>query len=256
MVEINNPDLFIENGNMILYATNDDNREITVKDMYESIQENQLLFLMFFNRWGWIMCRLGAIELTKTYELLEKKYPGIIKVFGFGPDDLGLSEFKELKFFNEPIFVPKLGKEFYKIFEIKKPGFLKCFGFCNKNILNRYSESKKYNTGYTFKGDFSQLGGCFILNKKGKIMYQRYENFLGDHPSRDEIIAKFDEFLKYRKEFEESQEMNNDVVSKYDSESTSKVDKYREQNKVPSSIIIDFQEGEEWYFFSIDLIQK
>ena len=144
------------------------------------------------------MCRLGAIELSKTYSILEKKYPGIIQVFGFGPDDLGLDEFKELGIFKQPIFVPKIGPKFYKIFQCKQPGFLKCFGFCNKNLLKRYDEAKKYDTGYTFKGNFAQLGGCFILNKQGKILYQRFDSYLGDHASSDEVIAQFDNLLKYR----------------------------------------------------------
>lgn len=149
------------------------------------------------------MCRLGAIELTKTYTLLDKKYPGYIKVFGFGPDDLGLDEFKSLNIFTQPIFVPVEGFDFYKIFQFKKPGFLKCYGFCNKGILKRTDDLKKvdYNAGYTFAGDLAQLGGSFIVNKKGVAVYSKLDNFLGDHATQDEIIYQFDLLLRYR-EFE------------------------------------------------------
>lgn len=52
MTEKLRDDLFIKYKDLKLISTDDDNREITVKDMYESIKPGQFLFLMFFNRWG------------------------------------------------------------------------------------------------------------------------------------------------------------------------------------------------------------
>lgn len=185
------------------------------------------------------MCRLGAIELSKTYSILEKKYPGIIQVFGFGPDDLGLDEFKDLAIFKQPIFIPKIGPKFYKIFQCKKPGFLKCFGFCNKNLLKRYDEAKKYDTGYTFKGNFAQLGGCFILNRQGKILYQRFDSYLGDHASSDEVIAQFDNLLKYREVVKTNESEDKDYnSSKRINESSEKND---EINTDPNNKVEDIK---------------
>ena len=45
-------DTFVKIGESKLFCTEDNNREITVKDMYDSIQPNQFIFAMFFNRWG------------------------------------------------------------------------------------------------------------------------------------------------------------------------------------------------------------
>lgn len=189
------------------------------------------------------MCRLGAIELTKTYTLLDKKYPGYIKVFGFGPDDLGLDEFKSLNIFTQPIFVPVEGFDFYKIFQFKKPGFLKCYGFCNKGILKRTDDLKKvdYNAGYTFAGDLAQLGGSFIVNKKGVAVYSKLDNFLGDHATQDEIIYQFDLLLRYR-EFEnveqreeslEKSESNEDSnISKDSKESNNNISNKEEKNEI------------------------
>lgn len=180
------------------------------------------------------MCRLGAIELTKTYSILEKKYPGAIKVFGFGPDDLGLDEFKSLNIFSQPIFVPVEGFDFYKIFQFKKPGFLKCYGFCNKGIIKRTDDLKKvnYNAGYTFSGDLAQLGGSFIVNKKGIAIYSKLDNFLGDHATQDEVIYQFDLLLRYR-EFE-SVEKREDSYKSSNANSDSKEsneDVYNTNNK-------------------------
>lgn len=200
------------------------------------------------------MCRLGAIELSKTYNILDKKYPGIIQVFGFGPDDVGLEEFKELAIFKQPIFIPKLGAKFYKIFQCKKPGILKCFGFCNKNLLKRYDDARKYNTGYTFKGNFAQLGGCFILNKQGRIIYQRFDSYLGDHASSDEIISQFDNLLKFREVVltNESEDKDDSLSSKGMNQSSDKDvdlnindDNKNQSNQVKENIVVEVKEEKE-----------
>lgn len=45
-------ELFIKNKDKVLIATDDNNREVKLSDIYESIGENQYLYMMFFNRWG------------------------------------------------------------------------------------------------------------------------------------------------------------------------------------------------------------
>ncbi len=124
---------------------------------------------------------------------LERKFPKMIKLYGFGPEETSLKEFKEKKFFPYPIFIPKIGRKFYRKFDIKNPGFLKCFGFCNKNLLKNYDKAK--NLGYNFKGKFSQMGGTFIVNNKGKVLFNYIEKYLGDHCPSQEINSAFDKTL-------------------------------------------------------------
>lgn len=190
-------DIFIKNANELMIDT-EDNSEIQLKYIYSELRENQVAVMIFFNRWGWILCRLSAIELSKIFSKLEKQYTVHIKIYGFGPDDESLDDFKKKKIFNYPIYLPKIGKKFYKKFSFDNVGLLECYGFCNKNVKRRYAETKKYNPGYTFKGDMSQLGGCFIVNNKGKIIYSRYDKYFGDTVSEEELLDKLDEiFGKY-----------------------------------------------------------
>lgn len=100
-----------------------------------------------------------------------------------------------MKFYPFPVLVPKKGKEFYNIFKFENPGLLKCYGLCNKNILKRYEKTKKLNLGYSFKGDLTQLGGSFIINNEGQILFSRYDRYLGDQVPSDIIFEKFDVLL-------------------------------------------------------------
>lgn len=45
-------EIFIKNKDKLLIATDDSNRQVKLQDIYESIGENQYLYMMFFNRWG------------------------------------------------------------------------------------------------------------------------------------------------------------------------------------------------------------
>ena len=129
------------------------------------------------------------------YEVLDKKYPNTIKIFGFGPDNLSLEDFKKRNLFPHSVFIPKEGKKFYDRFQFDNPGILKCFGYCNKNILKRYDEATKQDPGYTFKGSFSQLGGSFIINSKGKVIYSHFDRYLGDNCPKEEIFEKFETLI-------------------------------------------------------------
>lgn len=93
------------------------------------------------------------------------------------------------------VFIPKKGLKFYNKFKFKSPGFLKCYGFCYKSVVKRYDIAKNYNTGFTFKGKLRQLGGCFILDYKGKVYLSHYDRYLGDSCSKEEILNKFELLL-------------------------------------------------------------
>lgn len=138
---------------------------------------------------------MGAVELSRLYKTLQKRYGDYIKLFGISPSFDSLKEFKSLKFFQYPIFIPKRQKDFYEVFKFESPGILKCYGLCNKNIIKRYKKASKSKLGYDFKGKLSSLGGTFIVNNKGKVLYYHYEKFLGDNQYIDEINNKFEEIL-------------------------------------------------------------
>lgn len=155
------------------------------------------------------MCRLGAAELTKTIDIVNQKFPGLVKFIGISFSELGYDEFKSLNLFKEPLFVNPKGT-IYKALRYKKPGCLSCWGFCKRTLFKRFAERKKYNINGNFQGNLTQLGGSFIVNSKGDVIYRHIDSFLGDHASEDEILEAISDYYSNKPEY--MSKMFNDVI--------------------------------------------
>lgn len=79
---------------------------------------------------------------------------------------------------------------------MKKPSCLKCFGLCYKTSLRRFQKAFNFKERIlgknTLNGELTQLGGAFIVNSKGEILFQRLESYMGDHISSEDLIYQFD----------------------------------------------------------------
>lgn len=192
-----------------------------------------------------MLCRFGAIELDKIIKYVDKKFPSKVIFYVFGPNSLSLDEFKANNYLQDTqIFLPKEGPAFYKKLQFLKPGICKCWGLCYRNVMKNYFKFKEKNVQTkvrgNFKGDLSQLGGCFILDKMGKIVFQHFDSFLGDHLTLDEIGSVFDNLLREKilegGSFIQSDLSDNSMVYSSDQSSASK-------NPMPQVMVNNKQKG-------------
>ena len=141
------------------------------------------------------MCRIGAYELSKTIEDLNADYDNKILCVAIGVMEEGYDEFTMNYFSVYPTYINK-NMTIYKALKYNKPGLLKCFGLCVKGWINKFDQAKKKKDIYNLKqkgelfpvtNNMLQLGGAFLLNNLGDILYSHIDNYVGDHPSSDSI---------------------------------------------------------------------
>jgi hypothetical protein len=110
----------------------------------------------------------------------------MIKPIGIGIDEIDLQEFKT-DFFPYDILINR-NKTIYKALGYKRPGCLSCWGFCYKKSLSSYNQIKakykdnnKVHNTTSLKADLFQMGGCCLINSKGKIVLLYRDSYYGDH---------------------------------------------------------------------------
>lgn len=118
-----------------------------------------------------------------------------------GPNLVSYEEVKDDKFLGDiPVFVPKEGYDFYKKFKFNKYGFWKCYGMCYKGSGMLRDRFKKLYPGNTvksnLKGDMTVLGGSFIVDMYGEILFQHFDKYVGDHLNFGDIGIVFEKLLR------------------------------------------------------------
>lgn len=63
----------------------------------ENVWKDKTCVIIFFRRWGCLYCRLWAKEVSQIANILSNNN---IRLIGVGPEQLGVEEFKEGKFFD------------------------------------------------------------------------------------------------------------------------------------------------------------
>ena len=193
--------------------------EIEFESLYKTLSSNQLLYVVFFRRWGWVFCKAGALELSKTFEKVNKEYPSRLRFVGVGVEELGYDEFKKQGYFKNELFVNR-GKTIYKALNFQRPSCLSCWGFCKKDVFKRYKEietkfsEKKLKTEVNTKSDQLQMGGSIMITPTGSIIFQHQDSYYGDHAKEEAILDCInnyfgDDNLKNNKSFKRETEAMN-----------------------------------------------
>lgn len=174
-------------------------KEISFEEVYKILKDDELVYVRFFVKYDWLLCKSGALDLSKTVEKINEEYPGKVKFIGVSTAENGFVDFKK-NYFRHDLYVNQ-NKTIYKAINLRNPGFLACFGFCTKKVSNRTKEVKsKYDidikipipTKLTF-----EFGGSMIINKKGVIIFQYKDTFFGDRAREQDILTSLSGYFKY-----------------------------------------------------------
>lgn len=166
--------------------------QMKFSELWHNLGSKQYIYVIFFRRFGCIFCKASAMEISKTGKNIEKRYPGLIKVVGIGVDTFNYEEWKRGDYFAFPMFVNR-NMTIYKSMKMKSPGLLNCYGACYKKLLNNWwailkNPRMKSVTTQLAGGNFFQLGGSFLLDKQGAILFHYFDSFYGDHPSEEQLM--------------------------------------------------------------------
>ncbi|CAH2061823.1 unnamed protein product, partial [Iphiclides podalirius] len=162
----------------------------------KSIWQEQDAVVIFFRRWGCMLCRLWAKELSEIAPVLRKHN---IRLVGVGVEGAGSKEFLESKFFDGELYhvedistYQKLGFKRFNVVSIITSLFW-------KQSREAIAKGKGMGLGGDLKGDWTQTGGV-VLAKGGDVTRPFVQTGPGDHMPNLDILKHFNLESEYRQE--------------------------------------------------------
>jgi len=150
----------------------------------------------FLRRFGCILCREGASDLTSLKPLLDEKYgKGVVDWIGIGLERLGYDEFKKGDYFKGKLYLDE-SRELYKALGFVELGKVESAAkLLTGGTLQKVSESKSKGFEGDLKGNKTQLGGVLVMSPTGEVLYYfRQENF-GDEPMKEEVLKAIENYF-------------------------------------------------------------
>ncbi|XP_031157480.1 prostamide/prostaglandin F synthase [Sander lucioperca] len=151
----------------------------------QSLWQDQPVVLFFLRRFGCQVCRWMATEISKLEPDLRASGVALV---GVGPEELGLKDFKEGRFFKGSIYVDEQKKS-YKDLGFKRYTALTVVpAALGKKVRNAAAKANAEGIQGNFSGDLLQSGGMLIVAKGGeKVLVHFIQDSPGDHVPLEDI---------------------------------------------------------------------
>lgn len=167
-------------ANTLVVNTRDRNDKKALKDLWSE----KPTILLFLRRLGCMICRSYAAQMEKLRPLIEKKGGQVIcmsfEFFGEGSDSD--RSFEMLGFWKGPMYT--IDKSVYAELFGRK-GFMD--GFYGLLDMKKEAVEKAKDTPGNFKGDGFQLGGQFVVNTDGYVVFEHRQKLFGDDAEFEEL---------------------------------------------------------------------
>ncbi len=159
-------------------------RDKTDKKALKDLWSEKPTILLFLRRLGCMICRTYAAQMEQLRPLIEKKGGQVIcmsfEFFGEGSDED--RSFEKIGFWKGPIYT--IDKSVYAELFGRK-GLMD--GFFGLLDMNKEAVAKSKHTPGNFKGDGFQLGGQFVVNTEGVVVFEHRQKLFGDDASFEEL---------------------------------------------------------------------
>ena len=163
------------------------NEEIYFRDLWEK-NDKPLLLVYWLRRFGCILCRMSALDLTQGLESASDNVKNKLNKIAIGFTKLDYEEFVKNSYFkNGHIYIDE-DKETYKALNFNKLGFFSMYGMMNPQMYVKAKEAGKRGITGNFKGEGTQLGGAFVVDRSGNVIYSHVQKNYSDDPSKEDII--------------------------------------------------------------------
>eukprot|EP00126_Sphaerothecum_destruens_P012625 Sdes_comp21635_c0_seq1m20223 len=138
--------------------------------------EGTVVFYLL-RRFGCSLCRHAA-SVFSTYADDFRKLN--ISVVGIAFDSEGLDEFKEGNFWSWPLYMDE-SKSLYQEFGCKRNSAKNAYGMLSLGFFKGLWSAKTSGFKGNVKGDGFQMGGTFIVDQNGNILFAHVQQNYGDH---------------------------------------------------------------------------
>ncbi|XP_026324576.1 prostamide/prostaglandin F synthase-like isoform X3 [Hyposmocoma kahamanoa] len=176
----------------------------------KSLWQDQNVAIVFFRRWGCMLCRLWAKELGEIAPILHKNN---VKLIGVGVEEAGSKEFVEGKFFDGDLYYVEdmntyqnLGFKRFNVISIITSLFW-------KQSREAIFKGRSMGLGGDLKGDWVQTGGALLIGKDGKLLHHFVQTGPGDHLSNLDILKNFGLEHEYKPEMANQKRDNQECTA-------------------------------------------
>ena len=160
-------------------------KNVLFRSIWES-NDKEYTFIHWLRRFGCVICRVGAKDLTDDLLKIKKKNNNF-KYVAIGISDEGYEEFIEQHYFdNNSIFIDK-DYQTHRALGFGRASCWSMWGMLNPKLYIDACKAKKRGITGNFSGDGMQLGGSAIVNKEGKVIWFHKQSTYTDFPKLKEI---------------------------------------------------------------------
>eukprot|EP01133_Synstelium_polycarpum_P014566 gene14566-17219_t len=130
---------------------------------FTSFWQNKRCVIMCFRRFGCLVCRLQAMDLSSLKPKLDRMG---IALIGIGFETLGLQDFIAGKYFAGEIYIDR-SRSVYRALSLKRMGFWdSAVGLTDPKLSVYRKRAKETGLPSNFRGDGLQLGATLVLGPK------------------------------------------------------------------------------------------
>eukprot|EP00741_Cyanophora_paradoxa_P022782 tig00021517_g22003.t1 len=142
---------------------------------------SQRVVLTLLRRFGCLLCREGAADLSKIKPQLDAAG---VRMIAVAHEKLGYEDFAKGNYWAGELYFDE-EKDLYKALGTQRSGWL---GMLRPDVWQSIFRAKGKEFDGNVDGDGWQLGGTFVLGPEGVIFAHRQAHF-GDHPDPQAVLA-------------------------------------------------------------------
>lgn len=160
---------------------------ILFRSLWET-NDKPLILIHWMRRFGCVICRVAALDLTEGLKMASDSVRSKLNWVAIGFANLDYENFIEGDYFKDGHIYIDEKKETYKALDFSKKGIFSLYGMLDLNMYRKASEASKKGIKGNFKGEGTQLGGTFVIDRHGEVIYSFHQKSYSDAPSLEEII--------------------------------------------------------------------
>ncbi|XP_037970552.2 prostamide/prostaglandin F synthase [Plutella xylostella] len=156
--------------------------------LLKDVWKDQKTLVVFFRRWGCMLCRLWAKEISEISPVLKSNG---VRIVGVGVEEAGHQEFINGKFFDGELFYVQ-DRSTYQQLGFKRFNMITILAsLLWKQSRDAISKGNSMGLGGDTKGDKVQVGGALLIDQDGKLLRNFIQTGPADHLPNEEILKHF-----------------------------------------------------------------
>lgn len=172
------------------------NEKILFRSLWEN-NEKPLILIHWMRRFGCVICRLGSLELTEGLKKSDDSVLSKLNWAAVGFANLDYENFMKDNYFKDGYIYIDENRETYKALDFTKKGIFSLFGMLDSKLKTKANEASKRGIRGNYKGEGTQLGGTFIIDKSGEVIYAFQQKSYSDAPNIQEIIKNVEAYKEF-----------------------------------------------------------